>query len=636
MNKKHDPAASEQARLAEIEYHRRQNAPIALFSLPSVFLYAGFYFYLSHYFQFSLFALMSANIIIGLIIGHRLTNIEQLTVLKRVTTGITFGLLATNLLTGLWDPEIYYVVLPWILLYPLGAIIFFGRRPGFFTAIIFCILAMIFFVINDMPPLTEIPVQMFKFNVMVVLFTILLISLIYEKTRMKIQDELAISQNEYRLAEQRQRETNVELQQEIERRKLSEKALVESEMHYRALFEESTVALWEENWSQVKRYLDELPPDAQTDLALHFKSHPAALDDCLPLMRVKAVNRATLKLYGADSQSTLFRNLDRILSPDDEGFILKRILALYESGRYDAEVTGKTLQGKKLHLLVNSTLPAGYEASWEKVYSSVYDVTERVMMAESQKRVDQQLQNARQIQAIATLAGGIAHQFNNALAVIYGSLDLLEMQAQGNVESRRFLASLKTSASRMSRLTDQLLAYAEGGKYLPQEFSINSLVDDVVNSKISMRDSSITLNTRLDDHAPMISGDITQIKMVLEAVLSNSFEALNQGGEVTITTGHQMIDVSPDGLEAKMEPGLYAIVRVEDNGVGMKEEIIQRIFEPFFTTKIHGRGLGMAAAFGIVRNHDGMITVESEPGRGSRVLIYLPGVETQKKSMNSM
>ena len=463
-------AGRDEARKAEIAYHQKQNRIVVITALPSMVLYAGFYLYIANYFQASIFVLMSINAVVGVAVGNHLTDIRQMTIHKRTSAGIAFGLLATSLLTGLWDAAIYYVVLPWIFLYPLAAVMFFSRRLGFFIAAVFSVVALIFLMVNDIPPWNARNTGMFQFNTVAALLSILLISIIYEKIRMNVQDDLAISENQYKLAELRQRETNVELQQEIDLRKQSEKALAESELHYRALFEESVVPLWEEDWSRVKSYLDGLPSEAHADLNAYLNNNPGTLEACLPFMRVNSINRATLKLYGATTQSELLKNIFRITATGTNDFARSRLLALHSTGQYHAERMGATLDGKKLHLLISSTLPAGYEQSWRKVFSSIYDATERVTIEEEKKRVDMQLQNARQIQAIATLAGGIAHQFNNALAVIYGSLDLLEMNPRGDMESRRFLTSLKTSAGRMSRLTDQLLAYAEGGKYQPQDF----------------------------------------------------------------------------------------------------------------------------------------------------------------------
>lgn len=624
-----DKAAMEpdQARLAEIAYHRKQNRAVIYMTLPSMFLYAGFYYHLSNYFQVLIFILMITNSVTGLILGNHLKNIESLTLYKRIAGGIWFALLAINLLTGLWDKNIYYIVLPWIFLYPIAAIMFLGRRLGFIVSTVFSAVALIFFLVNDMPPLEARNIKIFQFNAGFALLSILLISVIYERIRMRVQDELAISENQYRRAEKHQRDTNVELQQEMERRKQTEQALAESELHYRALFEESVVPLWEESWSHVKSLLDDLPQNVRQNITDYFQNNPQVIEKFIPFMQVKTINRATLKLFDADSQATLLQNLPQLIDSELADFIVQRIVSLYLTGRYNAEITGRTMNGKKLHLLVSSMIPTGYENSWDKIFSSVYDATERVAMEREKERVEQQMQNARQIQAIATLAGGIAHQFNNALAAIYGNLDLMEMTAPSNTENRKFLAALKTSAGRMGSLTDQLLAYAEGGKYLPQNFSVNDLISGIMTSRTFPPDSKIRVIRQLSGDACITEGDITQIKMVVDVVLSNAFEALQKGGIVEITTGNRVIEGSVTGTELQAQRSNYAFICIEDNGVGMTRETRERIFEPFFTTKLYGRGLGMAAAFGIIKNHDGLITIDSELNKGTKVVIYLPSSE---------
>jgi len=626
----------DEARLTEIAYHQRQNRIVIYAATPSMLLYAGFYYSVGSYFQALLFALMMTSSYVGILIGYRLIKTLRAAVLhKRINAGIWFALLATNLLTGLWDKNIYYVVLPWIIMYPMAAIMFLSRKLGYITGAVFSVLAITFFFITPMPPMDARNIKFFQYSFVGSLLSILAISIIYEKIRAKVQDDLALSQNEYRVAEQRQRETNVELEQEIDRRKLSEKALVESELHYRALFEESSIALWEEDWSLVKMYLDNLAKEYDGDLASYFAENPQAVMRVAALIKTTAANRAALTLFEIDKTSIMPVNLFWLLKDLLKEFLVSQIISLYTTGRHRAEISGRTQSGREIHLMVMSALPAGYEKSWEKVFTSIYDLTERIAMEEEKKRVDLQMQSARQIQAIATLAGGIAHQFNNALAVIYGSLDLLEMNAQGNLENRRFITSLKTSAGRMSRLTDQLLAYAEGGKYQPQNFSVNDLVNDIINSKMMVRDSSIQVHQDLGNDIRLTTGDITQIKMVIEVVLSNAFEALPKGGTVWISTGHRQLEGSLDRSQQVAKPGDYTFICIEDNGAGMKEEILLRIFEPFFTTKIYGRGLGMAAAFGIIRNHDGIITVDSEVGKGTRVVIYLPSAESQEQTGNN-
>lgn len=204
------------------------------------------------------------------------------------------------------------------------------------------------------------------------------------------------------------------------------------------------------------------------------------------------------------------------------------------------------------------------------------------------------------------------------------------MNDQNPVENQRSLASLKSSAVRMSHLTDQLLAYAEGGKYQPQLFSVNDLVKDRVTAETMLFDSQIQIITELDRDVHLSSGDVTQIRMVVDVILANALEALPQGGLIRITTGRKRLSETTAKPEDPAKPGSYTFISIEDDGIGMDRETRERIFEPFFTTKIYGRGLGMAAVFGIVRNHDGLITVDSEPDQGTKVVIYLPGIESRQ------
>ncbi len=622
----------EEARLAEVAYHRKQNFFVLAAGAPSILFFAWFYFYLGKYFQSALFVLWLVTIVVGILDSSRHQTVKKLALSKRIFAGIGFGLFATNLLTGLWDPDIYYIVLPWTFAYAVTAVLFYGRKQGFVLAMLFCSAAISFILINEMPPLTARNTKLFEYNTIAVLVMLLFNCLVYEKARMKVQDELAISQNQYRLAELRQRETNIELTEEIARREQFEKALAESELHYRALFEESTVALWEEDFSRVKSFLDSLPEAESHDPAAFLRQHVPDVAFLADRIQTTALNRAAMKLFKIQREDKIPMNLFSVMHPRDHEKLASQIADLVQTGssRWDCIFQDGA---RRLYLSVISSIPAGYEDNWMKVYSSIYDMTQRIEMEEAKKRMDEKLQNARQIQAIATLAGGIAHQFNNALAVIYGSLDLLEIQAGQNPESRRFLVSLKTSATRMSHLTDQLLAYAEGGKYQPQEFSVNDLIQDLTGIKNAPQGTGIKIKVLLDQAAPTISGDITQIKMVLEAVLSNALEALNRTeGSVTVATGRHNVTREGSATNGMIEPGEYLLIRVEDDGSGMDQDTLNRIFEPFFTTKIHGRGLGMAAAFGIVRNHDGLITVASEPAKGTKVSIYLPASRSRQQA----
>lgn len=250
---------------------------------------------------------------------------------------------------------------------------------------------------------------------------------------------------------------------------------------------------------------------------------------------------------------------------------------------------------------------------------------------ELEKRVEKRTAELTKIEAITTLAGGIAHQFNNALSVIFLNLDMLEMDSVAKENIGNHTKLMKDSAHRMGRLTSQLLAYAKGGKYQLKTISINDFMENTLAIICHVVNPDIEIKTDLIPYTLNVKADQTQIQMVLAAILTNASEAIEGKGFIRISTKKEEIDEDFIKYHPDLKPGPHVCLTVEDNGKGMDKESRSRIFEPFFSTKFEGRGLGMAAAFGIVRNHDGWISVYSETGRGTVVRIYLPLIETQVK-----
>ena len=240
------------------------------------------------------------------------------------------------------------------------------------------------------------------------------------------------------------------------------------------------------------------------------------------------------------------------------------------------------------------------------------------------KNIQARLQEAQKMEAIATLAGGIAHEFNNALCAVIPNIDLLKSKLPDNEEINKHTQPIHTSAQRMAHLTSQLLAYARGGKYRPQQISLNKFVQDTLPFMKHVIKAGIVVETDLSEDSCYVEADLTQMQMVLLAVMVNASEAIEDAGCIRFTIRRAQID----GEFAKGHPdlklGSYISLTVEDNGSGMSEETRIRVFEPFFTTKFQGRGLGMAAVYGIVKNHNGLVVVDSELGKGTVVRIYLP------------
>ena len=261
------------------------------------------------------------------------------------------------------------------------------------------------------------------------------------------------------------------------------------------------------------------------------------------------------------------------------------------------------------------------------IMSITRDISDMKAAQEATQELETQLQQSQRMEAIATLAGGVAHEFNNSLVGIMGHIELLKMDLPDDGREDKSLDKMRRAGHRMSRLTDQLLAYARGGKYQPK----NLKLDDFVIETLPILQHDLTSNIRVETHfqkdISYISADSAQMQMVLSALLANSNEALEDKGLIRITAENKDVDDDFPGQHPGLQPGSYVCLTVEDDGKGMDEETRKGIFEPFFTTKFLGRGMGMAAVYGMVRNHGGWIYVDSELGKGTVVQIYLPAIE---------
>ena len=252
----------------------------------------------------------------------------------------------------------------------------------------------------------------------------------------------------------------------------------------------------------------------------------------------------------------------------------------------------------------------------------VRDISER-------KRFEAKLQQVTKMEGIATLAGGVAHEFNNTLMGIMGNIELLKINFSDDGGIDKQLESMEGAGHRMSRLTAQLLAYAEGGKYQPKDLKLDDFVIETLPILQHNLNPTVRVETVFPKDISYISADNAQMQMVLSAILTNSDEAIEDEGIIRITAENKDLDENFTKQHPGLKPGLYVSLTIEDDGKGMDEETKSGIFEPFFTTKFQGRGMGMAAVYGIIMNHDGGISVDSELGKGTAVQIYLPAIEIE-------
>ncbi len=247
------------------------------------------------------------------------------------------------------------------------------------------------------------------------------------------------------------------------------------------------------------------------------------------------------------------------------------------------------------------------------------DVTERVQL-------EQQLLEADKMRAVGTLAGGIAHDFNNILSGIVGSVAFLKRGIDPSHPNYQDVETIERLGLRAADLTKKLLGFARGGKYEVRSLDMNQIIEEVVGIISSSFDPSIAILTDLQEDLRSVEGDAAQIQSVIMNLCINARDAMPEGGTLTLRTSNVTLD--EDYVESRLEatPGDYVQVAVADTGVGMDQDVMGRVFEPFFTTKEVGKGtgLGLAMAYGIVKDHGGHILVDSKVGEGSTFTFRIP------------
>jgi len=259
-------------------------------------------------------------------------------------------------------------------------------------------------------------------------------------------------------------------------------------------------------------------------------------------------------------------------------------------------------------------------------YAYVRDISERNKAREDQAMLQEQLHQAQKLEALGTLAGGVAHDFNNMLSVIIGYTELLKSRVSDDRDASRDLMAIEKAALRSRDVTRQLLAFSRKQVISPVAMQIDEQIDGTMkmlgrligeNIELEFAKSESTWKTRLDP---------SQFDQILVNLAVNARDAMPKGGKLVITTKNVVINEGQAKQKGDCIPGDYVLMSVRDDGIGMSSDTQDRIFEPFFTTKEAGKGtgLGLATIFGIMKQNHGCIELESEPGKGSCFKLYFP------------
>jgi PAS domain S-box-containing protein len=304
--------------------------------------------------------------------------------------------------------------------------------------------------------------------------------------------------------------------------------------------------------------------------------------------------------------------------------------ALEKDGFHIGEARGKRRNGETFPL----EIIAGEIGGRAGAVLLLRDITERKQAGERREQLQRRIQLQQKMESLGLLAGGVAHDFKNLLAVIRGNAEIVERRADESREDKEQLGAILTATERASALCHQMLAYAGDAEFTIEPLDISEIVSRTCRLMGVSLGGKVSLHCHLDEKLPVVRGDATQIQQVVMNLLLNASEAIGEeAGHITVTT--VVRDLQRDYLEGgcvddHLPAGTYVCLDVRDTGHGIDEKVRSRIFDPFFSTKTDGRGLGLASVIGIVRAHKGTMMVSSEAGRGATFTVVFPCERTTK------
>lgn len=253
-------------------------------------------------------------------------------------------------------------------------------------------------------------------------------------------------------------------------------------------------------------------------------------------------------------------------------------------------------------------------------------LSERTRAEMALRKSEDHLRQSQKMEAVGKLAGGVAHDFNNLLSVITGYTELLLFKLDGKNPARRELEEIHRAGERAAALTGQLLAFSRRQVLQPKPLQLPEVVENIGKMLMRLIGEDIEFVTEASPDPWTVRADPSQVEQILMNLVVNARDAMPRGGKLVISTGTLTLASPFVERELTIPPGRYATLKVVDDGCGMDEAVLSRIFEPFYTTKETGKGtgLGMATVYGIVKQSDGYIRVQSAPGGGTSVTVYLP------------
>jgi two-component system cell cycle sensor histidine kinase/response regulator CckA len=341
------------------------------------------------------------------------------------------------------------------------------------------------------------------------------------------------------------------------------------------------------------------------------------------------VNPALCKITGYSRGELLITNFNSITHPDDReiGSKFLRQMLDKQTEIYQVEKRYLHKDGHVIWVQLNVSLAWNPDGTPRHFVAQIQDITERKRAEEQRKKLEEQLRKAQKMEALGTLAGGTAHEFNNILGIIVGHGELAKMELGEDHAVAKHLDEVLKASQRAKEIVQQILTFTRQQRDQRELILLQPIVTDSVKLVRTTLPEKVEVETDIAPGASTILGNAAQIHQVLLNLCTNAAYAMKNGvGLIRIIQRAVTLDESAPSLHPGLHAGPYVRLTVEDNGVGMDALTLTRIFEPFFTTRDvgQGTGLGLAVVHGIMQGHDGAVVVQSQPGQGTTFQLYFP------------
>ncbi|MFP6765227.1 MAG: response regulator [Planctomycetaceae bacterium] len=413
---------------------------------------------------------------------------------------------------------------------------------------------------------------------------------------------------------------------DITERWQNEERLRRERSRFESLFDNSPVAIWEEDLSTLMQWMQQLRDKGITDFEQYMDGHPDVIAEAVKHIRIMNVNSAAVKQNRADSREHLIDSFHKLCCDAESDAMRAELMALWNGKTIiEFELVSLRIDGERLDVICSLVIPVldGVPEYNRAIFTGT-DVTE---IRKSERDLER-IRNHQTLDKIGRLAGGIAHDFNNLLTVIVGCADLLKDGLQHDPDKESFANDIIEASLRAKWLTDQLLTFSKRRRNVPVVVNTNDAVTTIAEMLTRVVGEQVDLICATSDIPLCVRLGDGQLEQVLMNLIMNAKDAITTDPRVYITTSQ--LEITADNQQDfDAAIGSYVHCQVKDQGTGMTAEEMELAFEPFFTTKRRdeGTGLGLATAYGIIKGAQGDIRISSQKDHGTHVDFILPLVK---------